>query len=240
MRRVSAAKKALPASIQQLVQQQTTAPIAEMFSGDSLSPYGSWWYRAVDGILLSGRVAAKWEGGPNMTDVNRLGKEANFNQYLVERVAKFLVAAKVVQADRRGQYSVGPNHDGFWKHEGKQLRSITRQAVLDMIENQVGYLPQRAIKLPQAHLVELLILFFTCFEGLALREDHFGQVLHAFSLLPETDLVEVARSVGLAKGDVDPSAWSFWLEEKRHKALLAALYTAEWAWCHYDDKKKVA
>ena len=56
------------------------------------SPYGSYWYRAVACILLSGRVQAKHDGAPNMTDVNRVGKEANFNQYLTERVGKFLVA----------------------------------------------------------------------------------------------------------------------------------------------------
>jgi hypothetical protein len=64
-------------------------------------PYGSYWYRAVACILLSGRVQAKQDGTPNMTDVKRVGMEANFNQYLTERIGKFLVATGVIQFDRQ-------------------------------------------------------------------------------------------------------------------------------------------
>ena len=59
---------------------------ADSFSVERRSPYGSYWYRAVACILLSGRIQAKVNGDPNMTDVNRLGKEASFNPYFIERV----------------------------------------------------------------------------------------------------------------------------------------------------------
>src|SRR4051812_32407135 len=79
----------LPASLREFVERQTTIPIADVWDGDpkeERSPYGSYWYRAVACILLSGRVQARSDRTPNMTDVNRVGKEANFNQYLTERI----------------------------------------------------------------------------------------------------------------------------------------------------------
>ena len=88
-------KPRLPESLRRFVERQTTMPVADLWEGDPKeqhSPYGSYWYRAVACILLSGRVQAKHDGTPNMTDVNRVGKEANFNQYLTERVGTFLVA----------------------------------------------------------------------------------------------------------------------------------------------------
>jgi hypothetical protein len=48
----------------------------------------SYRYQPVACLLLSGRIQAKNDGTPNMTDVNRLGKEANFNQYLIQRIGR--------------------------------------------------------------------------------------------------------------------------------------------------------
>jgi len=77
----------VPESLRRFVQRQPTMPIADLWNGDRKerhSPYGSHWYRAVACIFLSGRVHAKNDGAPNMTDVNRVGKEANFNQHLTD------------------------------------------------------------------------------------------------------------------------------------------------------------
>ena len=104
------AKSRVPGSLRQFVERQTTMEVAELWDGEreeEHSPYGSYWYRAVACILLSGRVQARNDGAPNMTDVNRVGKEANFNQYLTERVGTFLVAAGVVRFDRQGRYERG-------------------------------------------------------------------------------------------------------------------------------------
>src|SRR3954451_15771184 len=79
----------LPESLRQFVARQTTMAVTDLWDGgrkEQRSPYGRYWYRAVACVLLSGRVQAKHDGTPNMTDVNRVGKVANFNQYLTERV----------------------------------------------------------------------------------------------------------------------------------------------------------
>ena len=135
-------KSHVPESLRQFVERQTTMPIADLWDGDRKerhSPYGSYWYRAVACILLSGRVQAKHDGTPNMTDVNRVGKEANFNQYLTERVGTFLVAMGVVRFDRQGRYEAGPNLAAFWDHDVARLPAITRQAVLHLVGYQTGH-----------------------------------------------------------------------------------------------------
>ena len=98
-------KARLPEPLRRFVERQTIMPVADLWDGDRTdrhSPYGSYWYRAVACILLSGRVHVKNDGAPNMTDVNRIGKEANFNQHLTERVGKFLVAMGAVRRDLKG------------------------------------------------------------------------------------------------------------------------------------------
>ena len=55
-------KTRLPESLRQFVERQTTMPVTDLWDGDrkeERSPYGSYWYRAVACILLSGRVQAK-------------------------------------------------------------------------------------------------------------------------------------------------------------------------------------
>ena len=134
-------KKRLLESLQRFVARQTTMPVTDLGNGDAMeqrSPYGSYWYRAVACILLSGRVQAKSDGTPNMTDVNRVGKEANFNQYLTERVGKLLVAMGAAQVDRRGRYEAGPNLAAFWDHDVARLPTITRQAALLLVRHQTG------------------------------------------------------------------------------------------------------
>ena len=58
-------KKRLPESLRRFVERQTTVPVTDLWKGDpkeQRSPYGSYWYRAVACILLSGRVQAKADG----------------------------------------------------------------------------------------------------------------------------------------------------------------------------------
>src|SRR3954451_10517023 len=129
-------KSRIPESLRRFVERQTTMPVTDLWDGDrkeQRSPYGSYWYRAVACILLSGRIQAKFDGTPNMTDVNRVGKEANFNQYLIERIGTFLVAMGVIQFDRQNRYGAGPNLVAFWGHDEARLPAITRQAVLRLV-----------------------------------------------------------------------------------------------------------
>ena len=67
----------LPAAIQAFVDAQPTLPLddADQASDSRPYPYSEYWRRAIAGMLLSGRVKPKNDGAPNMTDVNRIGKE---------------------------------------------------------------------------------------------------------------------------------------------------------------------
>ena len=226
-------QKRLPESLQRFVARQTTRPVTDLGDGDAMeprSPYGSYWYRAVACILLSGRVQAKHDGTPNMTEVNRVGKEANFNQYLTERIGTFLVASDVIRFDRQGRYEAGPNLAAFWDHDDERLPAITRQAVVRLVGYQTGH-PFWHPKAPEDWgLIEFLSLFFTCFRGLALVESEVGQVLHDFTRLPQDDLVQAAEGLGLEVDSVDVAGWRLKLDGRGQKALVAALYTSEWAY----------
>lgn len=230
---MTTSREPLPETIRDFVAQQATRPAADLWKGEpkeNRSPYGSCWYRAVACMLLSGRVRAKLDGAPNMTDANRLCKEANFNQHRFERVAKLLVALGAVQAKDQGPYQEGPNLSAFWSHDAGRLRTITHQAVLQIVQQHTGIQPYRPTTVHHAQLIEFLVLFFGCFRGKAVVESRVGQVFHDFGQLPKDDLVRTARGLGLKSGDVNPHGWKYWLDAKGREALVAALYRAEWAY----------
>ena len=233
-------KTRLPAAIQEFVEGQKTTPLADVWKvpkKELRSPYGSYYYRAIACMMLSGRVRPRYELGPNMTDVERVGKEANFNPYLFERVAKFLVTADVVASRFGNPYEEGPKIDAFWEHDADRLPKMTQKAILNYVDKQTGYRPKRVKELDKSHLIEFLTLFFACFRGRAVLEFQLGNVLQGFSRLPKYDLAHVALELGLAAKAVDPDGWSGWLnEERRRKALIEALSIAEWI--YYIEKAK--
>jgi hypothetical protein len=57
----------------------------------------------VDGEL-SGRIGAKMNGQPNLTDLDRVAKEANFNQRLIAGIGRFYIAAEIVRPNTSGRY----------------------------------------------------------------------------------------------------------------------------------------
>jgi hypothetical protein len=213
--------------------------VADLWIGDPkerTSPYGSYWYRAVACILLSGRVQAKHDGTPNMTDLNRVGKEANFNQHLAERIGTFLVASDVVRFDRQGRYEAGPNLAAFWDRDDARMPAITQHAVVRLVGHQTSH-PFWHPKAPADRcLIEFLSLVFRPFRGLALVESEVGQILHDFTRLPQDDLIRAAKGLGLAVDGVDVAGWQRQLNARGQKALLAALYTSEWAY-HAEHEK---
>jgi hypothetical protein len=229
----------IPQSLRQFVERQTTMPVTDLWDDnpkEERSPYGTYWYRAVACLLLSGRVQAKYDGTPNMTDVNRLGKEANFNQYLTQRIGTWLVAMGAIQFDRQNRYDAGPNLAAFWDHDAASLPTITRQAVLRLVGYQTNH-PLWHPKLPEDWcLIEFLSLFFGCFEGKALIESEIGQTFHDFAQMPEDDLIEAAQGLEIATNRVDGARWKKELDAKGQKALVAALYTSQWA--YYAETKK--
>jgi hypothetical protein len=223
----------LPESLWQFVERQTTRPVTALREGDrkeERSPYGRYWYRAVACLLLSGRVQAKHDGTPNMTDVKRLGKEANFNQYLTQRIGTLLVAMGVIQFDLENRYDAGPNLATFWDQDETRLPTVARQAVLRLVGHHTGH-PLWHPKAPEdGCLIEFLSLFSMCFRGLALVESDVGRIFHDFTRLPEDDLIEAARGLGVASDRVDVAAWRKRLDARGQKALITALYTSEWAY----------
>ena len=227
-------KMSLPASIRHYIDAQTTCPVSDLSKArkSSLrSPYGSFYYRAIACMMLSGRVQPKryTDGSPNMTDVNRIAKEANFNPYVFERVGRFLACADVVPDNSRDdRYHEGPNLDAFWKHDEAKLPEIARHAVVKYIDEHAGSLPKRATPLPHAYLIEFLTLFFACFEGRAIQESKLAEILRGFSHLPKDDIVTVAKELGIKASAINPDAWSYWLDLKDGTVLIGALSTAEW------------
>jgi hypothetical protein len=231
----------VPKTIKDFIQRQATIPIAELWKQDPKeyrSPYASYWYKAIACILLSGRVAPKWGGHPNKTEVNRVCKEANFNPYLADQIARFLVDAEVIKANRSGEYEKGPAFAAFWQHDPQTLRRVVQNAVLKIVQGHSGSCTRRSSMVWQAGLIEFLTLFFGCFKGLALQEQQIGKVLHEFSTLPEGDLVRVAESLGIKAKDFRLDDWRYWLEIEGQKALLAALYAAEWAYWEERDRQQ--
>jgi hypothetical protein len=63
-----------------------------------------------------------------------------------------------------------------------------------------------------------------------------SQVCHDFTRLPQDDLVRAARGLGLEVDGVDVAGWQLKLDTRGRKALVAALYTAEWA--YYAEHEK--
>src|SRR5262249_35240049 len=114
-------KAQLPPSIRRFIDEQDTHPVSALSKvppSPVRSPFSGYCYRAIACVMLSGRVRPKsyQEGPPNMMDVNRIGKEADFNQYLFQRCAVTLATLEIVVEDPyRGIYQEGPNIETFWK-----------------------------------------------------------------------------------------------------------------------------
>ena len=230
-----------PVAVQEFVNRQRTTPIGELCGSESEtrpSPYGSYWYRAVACMLLSGRVKAKLDGQPNLTDVERICKEANFNPRLFVSVGSFYVAAGVVQANPAAGFEPGPNFTSFWSHDPQTLPSITHGAVLRLAADGTGLKEWRPTDPYSSKLIEFLTLFFAAFDGRAIPEDELGSCLHAFSTLPEDDLLRAAHMLRLPIWDYEICSWQDWLDEKGQRALIDAVYVAVWAYYAERDKER--
>ncbi|MCY2952526.1 MAG: hypothetical protein NTU53_11195 [Planctomycetota bacterium] len=224
----------MPAPIIDFIKQQATVPVADLWKDapeNASSTYAAYWYKAAACLLLSGHISPKVDGHPNMTDATRMCKEANFNPYLLQRIAGFLTCAEVVKVKPSGDYGPGPSFAAFWRHEPKALMVIARQGVLTIVKERTGYQVWRPTDVSYSHLIEFLSVFFGCFQGLALREGELGGVFRRFSALPRHDLARAAKVMGVGVDDMRVGGWQNWLDEKGQTALISALHTAEWAYC---------
>ena len=230
---------AVPGSVRDFVERQATAPLERLFEdrGQSVYPYAEYWQRAVAAMLLSGRVAAKADGFPNMTDVNRISKEANFDQYLFQATGGFLATAEIIQAnEQRSGYEPGKFSDAFWNHQLDPLRETARLAFLRLVQQFTPPRLRRPAAAIESMLDGLVALFAAAFEELAIRGDQAGHLFLAFSRLPRPGLIDLARQVGLKQVEYAIESWESWLDEPGQTALLSALYHSGWA--HTIGEKK--
>ena len=226
-------KVTLPDSIRDFVERQATLPLKGLFEDTDtpLYPYCEYWRRAVAAMLLSGRIAAKADGFPNMTDVNRICKEANFDQYLFEATGRFLITAKIIRPnERNSRYESAKFSDAFWNHQLQPLQETARQAFLELVQRFTPFRVWRPTLAVSSMLDVLVALFATAFAELVIPRDQAGNVLLEFSKLPSPDLIDLGKQLGLKKDQCDAKRWNWWLDEPGQQALLSALYVSSWAY----------
>ena len=226
-------KMTLPGSIRDFVERQTRLPLESLFEDGELPsyPYCEYWRRAVAAMLLSGRIAAKDDGFPNMTDVNRICKEANFDQYLFEATGRFLIIAKIIRPNEQSsRYEPAKFSDAFWNHQLQPLQETARQAFLELVQQFTSFRVWRPTFAISSMLDGLVALFAAAFQDLAIRRDHAGKVFLEFSKLPTSDLIGLGKQLGLKKFQCDAEGWDNWLDEPGQQALLSALYYSSWAY----------
>lgn len=227
------APQPLPMSLQHFAHQQPTLPRERLVDPAETRqyPYGTYWWRAIAGIVLAGRVKPKHDKSPNMTDVNRLCKEANFNQYLFERVAKFLVNAQIIDVsqDRRA-YVPGEYTEAFWQRDLPTLQQASRRAFLAFVQQLTGYQVWRPTIAVQSDLDMLVTLLAAAFAGLALPVERVGPILLAFSQLPEADMRQALEQLGRLPEVWHSLYWTPWLDARGQQVVLSALYMCEWAY----------
>jgi hypothetical protein len=234
-------KVTLPGSIRHFVERQATLPLESLFedSNPPFYPYCEYWRRAVAGMLLSGRIAPKDDGFPNMTDVNRICKEANFDQYLFEATGRFLIAAKIIRPNaKRSHYEPAKFSEAFWNHQLRCLQEAARQGFLEVVQQFTPFRVWRPTLAVSSMLDGLVALFATAFAGLALRRDQAGDVFLEFSKLPSRDLIDLGKQAGLKVRQRDAECWDSWLDEPGQQALLSALYVSSWAYTADHQKQR--
>jgi hypothetical protein len=112
--------------LKQFIALQKTIPAPEE---ESQYPYSEYWLKAVAYILLSGRVKTRSDGYPNKTDIDRVCRQANFNSYLFEDVAKLLIKSSVVIPKDKFNtkyYQEGKNFKAFFNHNIKMIQVAVR------------------------------------------------------------------------------------------------------------------
>ncbi|KHE93461.1 MAG: hypothetical protein K8F52_15130 [Candidatus Scalindua rubra] len=212
--------------LKQFIDRQRTIPAPEE---ESLYPYSEYWVKAVLYILLSGRVKTRTDGYPNKTDTDRVCRQANFNTYLFEDVAKLLIKSSVVIPKDKFDtkyYHEGKNFKAFLNHDTKMIQVAAKRALLEFVQEYTGYQVHRPTFAMSSNLEEFLMLFFECFKGKAILQEDIGKTLLEFSKLPKGIFLPLKKKLGI-KG---LNCWESWLDEKGQQALLSALYITRWAY----------
>ena len=110
----------LPEPIREFVARQVTLPLAELFpdadAANGISMYSQYWFRAVLAMLLSGRVSPRNDGRPNLTDTERVCKEANFRTPDI----RLTIFERLMGPDRQLQAAGG---SGEFRPQGVEFRA---------------------------------------------------------------------------------------------------------------------
>ena len=201
-------------------------------------PYSEYWIKPVMCILLSGRVKSSAEGDPNKSDINRVCKQANFDEYFFEAAALFLIKSNVIAVHDKfdnKNYVEGKNFKAFLTHDFKTIQSAAREAFLDFVQKFKGVYKGRSTMVLDSRLVEFLILFFACFKGRAFPAGEIGTAFLAFSKLPVDVLYPLMKEHGINHKKF--YNWETWLDEKGRLALLRAFYATRWMY-GFEHKQK--
>jgi hypothetical protein len=224
----------LPASIAQFVQDRVTIPLPDQTPE---FPYSAFWWKAVSCALLSGRVRAKVEKGlPNRTDLDRLCKQANFDQFLFATIAEFLIASQIVKANQ-DHFEAGPRLPDFLSGDLRGLRVAAQAGVRELINRNTPFHSWRpAFRFDG--VADFLRAFFRAIGEKALRLDDVGGVFAAFSDLPQSDLKSWLRQCTAQSENRLDTYWEPWLDDKGQAALVQALFTAGWAYTIEQDQRQ--
>ena len=211
--------------IKQFVERCDTLPFS---SPDRGFPYSLYW-RPAACLLLSGRIKSKYGGEPNMTDANRVCKDAKVNPHWLSQSALFLLKCGVIDADYN-DYRKGKHFESFFGDDIEKTRSAAAEGFLGLVQKYTDPKAYRPSPASQSRLVEFLKLFWAGFQGRAVRADHIGPLLFQFTTLSEASLMEMARRLGLP---ADPRElrlyhWHYWLESDGQAAVIQALFAADW------------
>ncbi len=218
--------KVLPASIRQFLEKQATLVLAP---DEPVFPYSQYWWKAVVCLLLSGRVRRTGKHDlPNLSDVNRVCKEGNYNQYYFQTLAEFLIASEVVVATPDGRYDQGKSFQEFLSRNLPRVKAVAHQGLVTAVGRFTPFQAWRPT-LFFGGAVAFLQSFFAVLGEKSLRVDGVGQAFRAYSLLPEKDRMSLMQEAGISNEALD-YGWQPWLDEAGQKALVHALCVCGWAY----------
>lgn len=229
--RKSPASTDLPESIREFVARQVTLPLTELFpnadaeSGTSM--YSQYWFRAVLAMLLSGRVSPRSDGRPNLTDTERVCKEANFHPGWFQTFTSIAIAAGAIGPDERQKEFVRrPGFDAFETHDSPALQALTGRALINLIQDEMGSKVRRSTFPSSAHLLAFVTLFAAAFRHVVVPESDLGALWYGFSDLPTAALQEFAQRCRLSLRNNDIATWHHSFDSKGVTALKNALLRA--------------
>jgi len=154
-------------------------------------------------MLLSGRIAAKDDGFPNMTDVEPDLQGSKLRSIFIRSDEPISGCRENHPANKQGsRYEPAKFSDAFWNHQLQPLRETAPS--LSRIGPAVHLLRCGGPPSPSVQCwMGLSALFAAAFQDLAIRSDGAGKVFLEFSKLPTSDLIGLGKQLGLKKFQCD-------------------------------------